>query len=184
MGGESERTNIGCLVSAEYGLELPHDLQIEFAGIVRGYTGADESEITANKIRAIFDREYMIRTPTVALLLRCAAGRGVWWLGVAGFRLRRDELIRRVNYDLATSCADRLRAMGISVRILDTQCTLITGSRQVAVCVRCEAGAPAWGVGIAHDMVTASRRAVLSAVSRSQQLAHQEAYHEPECEPG
>jgi 2-isopropylmalate synthase len=174
--------DIGRMMSTAYGLELPRDLQAEFARTVRRHAGADE--ITASEIRAIFDREYLVRTSTVALLLRCAAGRGAWWLGLLSLRLRRQELIRRADCDAAASCADRLRAMGMTVRILDTHRTWAAGGKRVAVYVRCEAGSPVWGVGIAHDVVTASRRAVLSAVSRSRHSSRQEACHEAERKPG
>jgi 2-isopropylmalate synthase len=154
----------------EHGLELPRDLQIEFSRIVRRYSGAEEGELTPSEIRTIFDREYMIRKPTVALLIRCAAGCGIRWLGVVSFRLCRQELIRRPKSGAAVSCADKLRAMGRAVCVLETHWAQIPGSRQVAVYVRCEAGAPVWGVGIGRDVVAASRRAVLSAVSRSQPI--------------
>jgi hypothetical protein len=153
------------MMGTAYGIDLPPGLRAEFAGLVRGRIGADAN--SPGDIRVLFNREYLIRTPTVMLLLRCAAGRGAWWLGLTGFRLRRQELIRQVGHDAAASCADRLRAMGIAVRVLDTHWARAPGSRQVTVCVRCEAETPVWGVGVARDPVTASRRAVLSAVSRS-----------------
>lgn len=184
MISESEHPDIGHIVRLEHGLELPRDLQAEFLRIVRRYSGGQEGELTPSEIRTIFDREYMIGKPTMALLIRCAAGRGMRWLGVAGFRLCRQELIRQPKSGAAVSCADKLRAMGRAVCVLETHCAQIPGSRQFAVYVRCEAGVPVWGVGIARDVVTASRRAVLSAVSRSRPITQQEAYHEPREKPG
>jgi 2-isopropylmalate synthase len=73
------------------------------------------------------------------------------------------------NGPISAFC-DALGSLGIEVRVLDyTEHALTAGSdAQAAAYVECEVGGRAlWGVGIDTNTVTASLRAVLSAVNRA-----------------
>ena len=73
------------------------------------------------------------------------------------------------NGPISAFC-DALAAVGIEVRVLDyAEHALSAGSdAQAAAYVECEVdGRPWWGVGVDANTVTASLRAVLSAVNRS-----------------
>jgi 2-isopropylmalate synthase len=74
------------------------------------------------------------------------------------------------NGPISAFC-DALGSLGIAVRVLDyTEHALSAGSdAQAAAYVECEVGAHTlWGIGIDTNTVTASLRAVLSAVNRAQ----------------
>jgi 2-isopropylmalate synthase len=73
------------------------------------------------------------------------------------------------NGPISAFC-DALGSLGIDVRVLDyTEHALSAGSdAQAAAYVECEVGGQArWGVGVDTNTVTASLRAVLSAVNRA-----------------
>jgi 2-isopropylmalate synthase len=73
------------------------------------------------------------------------------------------------NGPISAFC-DALGTIGIDVRVLDyAEHALSAGSdAQAAAYVECEIGGqPWWGVGVDANTVTASLRAVLSAVNRS-----------------
>jgi 2-isopropylmalate synthase len=161
---------VGYVMKAEHSLDLPLELQIDFAQALEVHLGSAVGRIDAGQIGAIFDREYMIRKRTAALLLQCAASRSSLWLASAAFQLRRSQFTRRPHRDPAALCAELLGAMGVEVDILSRYSHYLGTSRRLAVYVRCMAGSPVWGVGIADDAVSASSRAVLSAVSRSRRI--------------
>jgi 2-isopropylmalate synthase len=73
------------------------------------------------------------------------------------------------NGPISAFC-DALGSLGIEVRVLDyTEHALSAGSdAQAAAYVECEIGGNTlWGVGVDTNTVTASLRAVLSAVNRA-----------------
>jgi 2-isopropylmalate synthase len=73
------------------------------------------------------------------------------------------------NGPISAFC-DALGSLGIEVRVLDyTEHALSAGSdAQAAAYVECEvSGQTGWGVGVDTNTVTASLRAVLSAVNRA-----------------
>lgn len=135
----------------------------------RGFPRADA--LSARQVQDIFDAEYMIHEPVALLLLRCTTRSRCIALVRAGLFLRRQELIRRPGIDPAVLCAERLRALGIQVTILDTYSRSLAPGRPAAVYVRCMAGLPVWGVGVSRDVLSASLRAVLCAVGRSRRTA-------------
>lgn len=161
---------LGYVMKAEYSLNLPLELQVEFAQALQVHVGSTAGRIDVGQIGDIFDREYMIRKRTTALLLQCAASRSFLWWASAGFQLRRSQFNRRPHRDPAVFCAERLAAMGVEVDILSRYSHWVRTSRRFAVYVQCMVGSPVWGVGIADDAVNASLRAVLSAVGRSRQI--------------
>ena len=161
---------VGHVMKAEYSLDLPLELQIDFAQVLQVHVGSAAGRIDAGQIGDIFDREYMIRKRTTALLLQCAGKRSSLWLASAGFQLRRSQFTRRPHREPATLCAEQLAAMGVEVDILSRYSHYLGTSRRLAVYLRCMVGSPVWGVGIADDAVSASLRAVLSAISRSRRI--------------
>ena len=75
---------VGHVMKAEYSLDLPLELQIDFAQVLQVHVGSAAGRIDAGQIGDIFDREYMIRKRTTALLLQCAGKRSSLWLASAG----------------------------------------------------------------------------------------------------
>lgn len=64
VNSQSGKGGIAYLLEAEYGLELPRRLQIEFSQLVQSEMDAGGGEFTAEAIFNIFDREYGLSTTT------------------------------------------------------------------------------------------------------------------------
>jgi 2-isopropylmalate synthase len=60
VNSQSGKGGISYLLEAEYGLSLPRRLQIEFSQIVQDVTDTTGREVTAADIWAIFEREYFV----------------------------------------------------------------------------------------------------------------------------
>jgi 2-isopropylmalate synthase len=82
----------------------------------------------------------------------------------------RAQQVEGVGNGPISAFCDALARIGVSARVLDyTEHALTAGTdAQAAAYVECETGGQVcWGVGIDTNTVTASMRAVLSAVNRS-----------------
>lgn len=178
LSGEHETRDTDHITALAFSLAMPEGFRHDFLRILeqRDVTGGREA--TPGVVRAIFDREYMIRTAVPHLLLTAASGRGFRWFAEACFRLRRWELIRCPIRDPAVLCASTLRALGMDVTICDVHHAWIRESGSFAVYARCSAGmtageaegTTAWGAGIARDAANASRKAVLVAIIRARAM--------------
>jgi hypothetical protein len=100
------------------GPDLPPGLMADFAQVIqaRDYTSADL--LSTRQLQDIFDTEYMIREPVAILLLRCTKRNRCTALVRAVLLLRRQDLIRWPDLDPAVLCAERLRSLGILVRVM------------------------------------------------------------------
>jgi len=58
VNSQSGKGGIAYLLEAEYGLELPRRLQIEFSQVVQQFTDDTGKEVSAAQLRKIFDTEY------------------------------------------------------------------------------------------------------------------------------
>jgi isopropylmalate/homocitrate/citramalate synthase len=170
-GGDAQATvaaEIGRIMCAEYGFELPSGLRAEFAEMVQAWADASGSEVSPGQMRDLFELEYMVREPASALLMRCSArcaGLSPADPWIALFKIRQS--IRTAEDNPALVVNGALAAMGLDVTILRRQFQILENSGLTAVYVHCVAGARAWGVGVGSDLTTASLKAVLSAVNRA-----------------
>ena len=156
----------GQLMLAEYGVEPPPELLAEFAaeGAARWRAGSG----TAARIWDLFEREYLLREPVSALLIRCTAqrtdiSRADPWIAL--FNIRQSIGTGQENPALVVS--GFLTAMGLEVSILSRHSQVLETSGLTIAYVKCLAGLPAWGVGMGGDLAAASLKAVLSAVNRA-----------------
>ena len=78
--------------------------------------------------------------------------------------------IRGIGNGPISAFVDALSTVGVDVRVLDyTEHAMSSGSdARAAAYIECQVGDKTlWGVGIDHNTVTASLKAVLSAVNRA-----------------
>jgi 2-isopropylmalate synthase len=168
-----------------YGLNLPTGFQGDLTRMVQSHIDVAGEEVTADVVRSIFIREYMISVPAALLLYRLATRRELRWYATSCFRLRRWELIRRPLRDAASVCAGQLCALGIDVGLLEIHHYGVCEGKRFAVYVRCSAaGTRAWGAGVSRDVASASRKAVLVAIIRAQRVKQKESRNEQEAESG
>jgi 2-isopropylmalate synthase len=171
VNSQSGKGGVAYIMKAEHQLDLPRRLQIEFSRVIQARTDAEGGEITPAKMWELFAAEYLADGP-VALLAHHTSS-AVDAKDALSVDVSVDGVPRRIegtgNGPISAFC-DALAAVGIGVRVLDyREHALAAGSdAQAAAYVECEVGGQArWGVGIDTNTVTASLRAVLSAVNRT-----------------
>jgi 2-isopropylmalate synthase len=170
VNSQSGKGGVAYIMKAEHHLDLPRRLQIEFSRVIQARTDADGGEVTPAQMWEAFAAEYLAAGP---MELRAhQASSVVDAKDVLTAEVGVDGQVRQVeglgNGPISAFC-DALGSLGIEVRVLDyTEHALSAGSdAQAAAYVECEVGGRTlWGVGIDTNTVTASLRAVLSAVNR------------------
>jgi 2-isopropylmalate synthase len=176
VNSQSGKGGVSYLMQAEHQLELPRRLQIEFSRAIQAWTDNEGGEVSAAQIWDIFAAEYL------------SAG----WAELLGHHTSsaveaKDALSVEVvlggdtqqiegagNGPISAFC-DGLAGTGVAVRVLDySEHALTAGSdAQAAAYVECELDVRGtgprtlWGVGIDANTVTASLKAVVSAVNRA-----------------
>jgi 2-isopropylmalate synthase len=172
VNSQSGKGGVAYIMKAEHHLDLPRRLQIEFSRVVQARTDAEGGEVTPAQMWEAFAAEYLAAGPMV--LKAHHASSVVDAKDVLTAEVGVDGHVRQVeglgNGPISAFC-DALGSLGIEVRVLDyTEHALSAGSdAQAAAYVECEVGGQTlWGVGVDTNTVTASLRAVLSAVNRAQ----------------
>ena len=172
VNSQSGKGGVAYIMKADHHLDLPRRLQIEFSRVVQARTDAEGGEVTPAQMWEAFAAEYLAAGPME--LKAHHASSVVDAKDVLTAEVGVDGHVRQVeglgNGPISAFC-DALGSLGIEVRVLDyTEHALSAGSdAQAAAYVECEVGGRnLWGVGIDTNTVTASLRAVLSAVNRAQ----------------
>ncbi|CAG0973680.1 2-isopropylmalate synthase [Burkholderiales bacterium] len=176
VNSQSGKGGIAYLLERDYGLALPRLLQIEFSQVVQRITDATGKELSPADIRAAFDREYLDARAPVAYVdhrTRHAPDGG-----------RVEHLTARLDVEgVATEATGQgngpvdayvhaLRGhLGIDVHVLNYHEHAIgAGEDATAVAyVQLRAGGDraVYGVGADPNIVTATLKAVTSAVNRA-----------------
>jgi 2-isopropylmalate synthase len=172
VNSQSGKGGVAYIMKSEHALELPRRLQIEFSRVVQGRTDADGGEVTAERMWEIFEAEYLANGPRIGLLAHREASR-VDEKDMLGVDVRIGDEIREIEgigNGPISAFVDALAGVGINVRVLDyVEHALSAGSdAKAAAYLECDVGGRVlWGVGIDGNTVTASLKAVLSAVNRA-----------------
>ncbi|WP_343074440.1 2-isopropylmalate synthase [Phytoactinopolyspora limicola] len=172
VNSQSGKGGVAYIMKAEHQLDLPRRLQIEFSGVVQTITDGEGGEVEPERMGAVFRAEYLDRTTPLAL-------NSVHTSSAAG---ERDELEVGVYVDgqhrTLTGTGDgpidafvnALGTIGYEVRVLDyAEHALTSGAdARAAAYLECSVGGEVcWGVGIDPNIVTASLKAIVSAVNRA-----------------
>ncbi|MCO6006321.1 2-isopropylmalate synthase [Actinoallomurus purpureus] len=172
VNSQSGKGGVAYIMKTEHSLDLPRKLQIEFSRVVQQHTDGEGGEVTPEQMWEIFDREFLTNGPRVGLLAHRASSR-VDEKDVLNVDLRISGEIREIEgigNGPISAFVNALEAVGVEARVLDyTEHALSSGSdAKAAAYVECQVGEQVlWGVGIDANTVTASLKAVLSAVNRA-----------------
>src|SRR4051812_5800518 len=172
VNSQSGKGGVAYIMKTEHSLDLPRKLQIEFSRVVQEHTDGEGGEVTPEQMWEIFEREFLTNGPKIGLLAHRAASR-VDEKDVLNVDVRLDAEIREIEgigNGPISAFVNALAAIGIEARVLDyTEHALSAGSdAKAAAYVECQVGdRTLWGVGIDANTVTASLKAVLSAVNRA-----------------
>jgi 2-isopropylmalate synthase len=173
VNSQSGKGGVAYLLKAEHSLDLPRRAQIEFSRVIQERTDAQGGEVSGEEIWEIFQAEYLHREEPYSLLS---------WSSVTDAEGGdSQEVLLAVRGEERTfhgegngpvaAFVDGMRQAGSDIRVLDyAEHALSSGGDAVAAAyVECEiAGEIVWGVGIHHNIVTASLRAVVCAANRAQ----------------
>jgi len=172
VNSQSGKGGVAYIMKSEHQLELPRRLQIEFSQVIQSHTDAEGGEVTPEQMWRIFEAEYLAEAHSLqlnAVLTSSASGQedalrvGLYIEGV------RQELEGLGNGPIA-AFVDALSSIGHDVRVLDyaEHAMSAGGDAQAAAYLECAIkGRVYWGVGIDPNIVTASLKAVVSAVNRA-----------------
>jgi 2-isopropylmalate synthase len=177
VNSQSGKGGVAYIMKTEHHLDLPRRLQIEFSGVIQRHTDDEGGEVTAEQMWTAFSSEYLPDP-------HAPWGR----FSLTGHRHRaHGEQLDDMTVELTDSgvpvsvsgqgngpiaaFVDALKSLDVDVRVLDyAEHAMSTGGDATAAAyVECAVGDRVlWGVGIDPNIVTASLRAVVSAVNRAQ----------------
>lgn len=165
INSQSGKGGVAYIMSAWYGLSLPRDLQVDFAKVVQSRADADGEEITPNRVRRLFEDEYMTDS-AVPLPRGEQPVRTSLYVDGGGFD------VGAARADSIQSVRSVLTARGFEVRAVHRTGLATgrpgTGWSGVAVYAECVMdGRVFWGAGLEADVEAASVAAVRSAVVRA-----------------
>ena len=176
VNSQSGKGGVAYIMKAEHGFDLPRRLQIEFSGVVQGRTDAAGGEVTPAEMWDIFSDEFLPNSAKPWGRFGLLAHRNVSQVDgkdAISADIRVDGQIREVEgvgNGPISAFVDALGSVGVEVRVLDyTEHAMSAGSdARAAAYVECQVGDRAlWGVGVDSNTITASLKAILSAVNRA-----------------
>jgi 2-isopropylmalate synthase len=176
VNSQSGKGGVAYIMKFEHGLDLPRRLQIEFSSVIQRLTEQSGTEISADQIWSAFESTYLTPTRPVALvghsLITTAPDTGATTLE-ANVRLESGERwIKGHGNGPIAAFVDALgRDAGLPVEIVDYAEHALGEGADARAVAYVETRAPGggkvrWGVGVDANIVTASLRAVVSAVNR------------------
>jgi len=177
VNSQSGKGGVAYIMRTEHALELPRRLQIEFSQVIQRVTDDAGGEVTPEAMREIFDDEYLPDGPETwgrFHLIDYELASPSEEHSVVTARIRDGEQTVAVsgegNGPIAAFCA-AMAERGVDVSVLDYHEHAMSagGDAKAASYLECSVnGQPLWGVGISSSIVTASLRAIISAVNRAE----------------
>ena len=173
VNSQSGKGGVAYVMKSEHKLDLPRRLQIEFSRVVQEQTDGEGGEMSSAAIWSTFQGEYLTREAPLRLNsvhTSSAAGE----LDQLDVDVHVDGEIARLHGSGNGPIAAFVDAINglpddFDVRVLDyAEHALSAGGDAIAAAyVECAVGEQVlWGVGLDANIVTASLKAVISAVNR------------------
>ncbi|MDH4160320.1 MAG: 2-isopropylmalate synthase [Actinomycetota bacterium] len=172
VNSQSGKGGVSYVMKSEHQFDLPRRLQIEFSQVVQQHTDDEGGEVTPDQMWSIFEREYLAPTRPLELnAVHTSSAQGERDALRVGLYVdgERQELQGNGNGPIA-AFVDALTGLGYDVRVLDYAEHAMSsgGDAKAAAYLECAIeGQVYWGVGVDANIVTASLKAVLSAVNRA-----------------
>jgi 2-isopropylmalate synthase len=172
VNSQSGKGGVAYIMKSEHALDLPRRLQMEFSQVVQARTDAEGGEVSPEQMWSIFSAAYLEPQAPLALNSHHTSS-------AAG---EKDALTVNVYVDGAphelhgtgngpiAAFVEALADVDIDVRVLDYHEHALSagGDARAAAYLECAVGDRVlWGVGVDANIVTASLKAVVSAVNRA-----------------
>jgi len=170
VNSQSGKGGISYLLEAEYGLELPRRLQIEFSQSVQQAMDATGKEFTAHDIFDLFEREYGVHSIPAPKHTVIEEGDKVRLAGEAVVHGGRVSITGAGNGPIDAFVEGLSAACGEPIRVLDYHEHAIGAGADAKAVAYLElriGTRTLFGVGIDPNIVTASLKAIVSGVQRA-----------------
>ncbi|MEV4758920.1 2-isopropylmalate synthase [Micromonospora sp. NPDC049559] len=174
VNSQSGKGGVAYVMKTEHSLDLPRRLQIEFSGVVQEVTDHSGGEVEPARMWEIFASQYLVEHQANRALTMVG-----YSTGTVDGKVEIDTHVRFAG-EIRTLAAvgngpidayvNALAQVGVHVRVLDYHEHAMSsgGDAQAAAYVECEVDdRTVWGVGLDANIVTASIKAVTSAVNRA-----------------
>jgi 2-isopropylmalate synthase len=174
VNSQSGKGGVAYIMKFDHGLDLPRRLQIEFSSVIQGIVEESGTEIQAAQIWSAFEATYLQPTRPLTLIghpaTTTARDTGRTSLEAAIQVDGVERLVRGAGNGPIAAFVDALgRDAATAVEVLDYHEHALgegAGATAVAYVEARVAGKTRWGVGIDSNILTASLKAVVSAVNR------------------
>ncbi len=176
VNSQSGKGGIAYLLERDHGLSLPRLLQIEFSQVIQRITDATGKELSSAEIRAAFDREYTAATlPLTYVDHRAQHGASDGRVEHLTARLQNDGVEMVLNgagngpVDAFVQALREALALDVHVQNYHEHATGGGEDATAVAYVQLRVGqdVAVYGVGLDPNIVTATLKAVVSAVNRA-----------------
>jgi 2-isopropylmalate synthase len=176
VNSQSGKGGVAYIMKSEYSLDLPRRLQIEFSRVIQAKTDIDGGEVTPAQMWDAFVDEYLPNSAapwgrfSLRSLAQASAVDAVDSLTVVVRDGDKDVTLEGSGNGPIAAFCNALEGYGVDVRVLDYHEHALSagGDAKAAAYLECAVGDTVlWGVGIDPNIVTASLKAVVSAVNRT-----------------
>ena len=171
VNSQSGKGGVAYIMKSEHRLDLPRRLQIEFSRVIQQHTDSEGGEVGPQQMWDIFAAEYLSPGKLSLLSVNSSSGEG------QGDQLRVQVYSNGVPHELSgegngpvSAFVDAIQPLKYDVRVLDYHEHALSagGDALAAAYVECEVGDEVyWGVGRDANILTASLKAVVSAINRA-----------------
>ena len=179
VNSQSGKGGVAYLMEAEYGIVMPRRLQVEFSGEVQAYTDTYGGEMSAQDIWNLFAETYVAPTVPVGYVgyqltdhPHDASGQGIrLTVDVAGARHK----LQGYGNGPIDAAVQALQRIGVDVQVRSfeersTKSSAHGGDAQACAFMELSSDATdapdRFGVGLDHNILTASIKALVSGVNR------------------
>lgn len=176
INSQSGKGGVAYILEADHGLKLPRRLQMEFSGVVQRKADESGEELSSDLIFKIFDQEYLsLQAPYQFIEHRTVPDTHASELRVINATVRKDGVEKSVqgkgNGPIDAFITALKEDAGIDLKVVDySEHAVGVGSDTLAVAyVEAETaeGTRIFGVGQDANIVTASLKAICSAINRA-----------------
>ena len=176
VNSHSGKGGIAYLMEQEHGIVMPRRLQIEFAGIVQHYTDQHGGEIHAATIWQLFQQNYVQNQNALRYVTHHLFESGNFQgIRIAIEQQGQSQWITGAGNGPIDAAVQALQSIGIAVQVRSYEERSMSVSQaggNAKACAFIELSNPqtrgeVYGVGIDENIITASIKALMSAVNRS-----------------
>ena len=172
VNSQSGKGGVAYIMKAEHQFDLPRRLQIEFSHVVQQHTDDEGGEVTPEQMWSIFEREYLLEQGPLQLnAVHTSSAQGERDSLRVGMYMNGEHHVLEGNGNGPIAAfVDALSTIEIDVRVLDyaEHAMSAGGDAKAAAYLECAIdGQVMWGVGVDPNILTASLRAIVSAVNRA-----------------